>query len=166
VLALVVAALSAWLVATAVAQFWTLPWVARWKAYDLAEVVPGWSFFAPNPGSSDAELLYRDEQVDGALGPWTAIRFARSTLLRALWNPDKRRRKSLHDLSAALLGEAGTGLERNEVILGSAYLTLLYYVSMAPTGPMSAKRQFILARSFGDHGGSPQIVFISAWHRL
>ena len=58
----VIVVLTAWFISTLIAQFWTVPWVARLKSYDLAEVVPGWSFFAPNPGTSDSELLYRDDR--------------------------------------------------------------------------------------------------------
>lgn len=165
-LILVIAALAVWFVSTLIAQFWTVPWVARLKSYDLGEVVPGWSFFAPNPGTSDAELLYRDQLVDDQLGPWTAVRFQRPSLRRAVWNPEKRRRKALFDLSASLLMDAGAARERNEVLVSFPYLALLSYVSSFPSGPLSKQRQFILARSFGERGKDPEIMFISGWHRL
>ena len=162
----VIAVLTAWFVLTLIAQFWTVPWVARLKSYDLAEVVPGWSFFAPNPGTSDSELLYRDELVDGELGPWRAVRFARASLLRAVWNPQKRRRKALVDLCSSLLTEAAASPERNAVLIGFPYIAVLSHVSSFPSGPLSKRRQFILARSFSETGKEPEVMFISGWHRL
>src|SRR4051812_27831403 len=71
----------------------------RWlKARDAFALIPAWTFFAPNPGTSDTRLLWRQQYGGGATSPWHEAFPPRSSLVRGLWNPEKRIRKAITDV--------------------------------------------------------------------
>jgi hypothetical protein len=73
------------------------------KSLDLFSLIPTWNFFAPNPGTNDYHLLYRERLDDGAYGVWREVPFPKqSGLLKLVWNPRKRRAKVLSDVVVSL----------------------------------------------------------------
>ena len=70
--------------------------------------VPQVKFFAPIPGTHDSHLLYRDQLVDGCLGPWReCLDFTGKRRAAALiWHPEKRAKKTLCDITATSCGES------------------------------------------------------------
>jgi len=87
------------------------------KSLDLFSLIPTWNFFAPNPGTNDYHLLYRERLDDGAYGVWREAPFPKqSGPLKLVWNPRKRRAKVLSDVVVSLgsgVAEARrTALER------------------------------------------------------
>ncbi len=73
------------------------------KSLDLFSLIPTWNFFAPNPGTNDYHLLYRERLDAGGYGVWREVPFPKqSGLLKAVWNPRKRRAKVLSDVVISL----------------------------------------------------------------
>jgi hypothetical protein len=164
--AAIVVAFALWLVATTVKQFRT-PWALRVQRHDWFSVVPQWTFFAPNPGRSDLHVLFRDRLSDGSLSAWTELDVATARPLRSsVWNPEKRRRKAVHDAIASLasLRPADVG---PEIMVTRAYLMLLGMVCSAEGASNAAFRQFVVvATDRTDAGAPPKVRLKSALHPL
>src|SRR5437667_4109401 len=63
------------------------------KYNDLAAFIPAWTFFAPNPVTTDTRVLWREMLFGGSISPWHEVLPPSNGLLRAVWNPTKRQRK-------------------------------------------------------------------------
>jgi hypothetical protein len=140
---------------------------SAWLTFFVSRLVPVWQFFAPRPGMEDYYLLYRDQTASGEWTPWReAVGRARSQPFRPLWNPSKRERKALLDLSQAVShAAAACPVLPQLAALSLPYLLLLNHVVSKPRGPDGTARQFlILAHSALDD--SHQAVFVSGVHRL
>jgi hypothetical protein len=76
----------------------------RWvKQFNKYGIIPGWTFFAPNPGTSDYLFVYRDVVPTG-FGEWREIEWCRRRrLLDAVWHPDRHRTKLIVDCISCLL---------------------------------------------------------------
>ena len=153
--------LTGWLLLSALAQ---LPWswcrfVRRWDVFGL---IPSFSFFAPNPVSSDCHLLYRHLLSDGSFTGWTEAFLWRPVSLRFLWNPDRRAEKSISDATTSLVRRTDALSVRFSV----PYLLLLNYVSALPRSIDTVGVQFALMGSFEHSDGEPFARFISDTHPL
>jgi hypothetical protein len=134
----------------------------------IMRFVPRWTFFAPIPGVNDFHLAWR-EATDHGVGPWLEVSdmVPDRSLVNAIWNPDKRSRKAMIDLSIQLLLEAE--LHRTT----SAGLTLsLPYLLLAARAGQDASR-FPLVDSFqfaiaADSLSAPEVrpVFVSRVHAV
>jgi hypothetical protein len=166
--------LAVWFLLSVLSQFrqvaWLGDWISRLKGWDHLALLPSWTFFAPNPGTRDYELLYRDRLVDGTYTPWKEVERPVGTLARAVWNPSKRRQKAVVDLCSILMrymSRIQTERGARRVLLSVPYLSLLTYISGMKTGPLSAQRQFLIAHTFGYHSTQePDILYISHPHAL
>jgi hypothetical protein len=160
------AVLAAWTVLTVLNQFNRGSLIRRVKRHDVFALIPTWTFFAPRPGITDYNVLYRDSDPVGALSPWRELWPYRTCASRVVWSPDKRARKSLGDMCQSLvrLASARSGAKpRLEV----TYLALLGAVSRRPRSGMAARRQFIIVRSFGYlRVRPPEVLFASDFHTL
>jgi hypothetical protein len=140
----------------------------RWvKTRDPCYYIPTWTFFAPNPGVTDVRLLWREQLVDGVVGPWHEVDRPRQGILRGLWNPTKRARKVLHDCRRRL--QAARDRDEDELfMLSVSYLLILQHVVSLPVSPLSASRQFVLLETQGtdDEDGLLTLLFVSPWHDL
>jgi hypothetical protein len=130
-------------------------------------MIPAWSFFAPNPGTTDLHLLYRDRLVDDSVTCWKEV-VPRSTWLRFCWNPTKRLQKGISDMADVLQRFALSHRDHGELILiHPTFLALLHFVSRQPHSPIAMSTQFILARSQGvDTPEEAEIMFLSSFHRI
>jgi hypothetical protein len=142
--------------------------VARLDALNL---LPRWSFFAPNPGRHDLHLVYRDFQA-GKRGPWQPIRLdATPSRWRWCWNPARYPRKAMLDLANWLLQAAKTHADQpRAVMLSGPYLGLLSWVMAQPasqTEPRPSHRQFAVIASQG-FGAERRIEvrYLSEIHRV
>ncbi|MCB1020571.1 MAG: hypothetical protein H6509_07465 [Bryobacterales bacterium] len=104
---LLVALLALWLFASLLAQLtsWEgapkpLAALSEWfRARDPLSLIPAWNFFAPNPGTTDYHLLYRDKLDSGEVSLWREIPIEKEpTMLKGIWNPHKRKSKVLSDV--------------------------------------------------------------------
>ncbi len=122
---------------------------ARVKAIDPCYLLPTWTFFAPDPGVTDARLLWRERLVDGTVGPWHEAVPPCTGLLRAVWNPTKRSRKVVFDW--------GRGLERRAdppdsemFVLSLSYLMILQHLTSLSVSPLGVSAS---VRAGQDAGG-------------
>lgn len=155
-----------WLALTAMTQVEGA--VTDWiRSVDVWKLIPRWTFFAPQPGRSDIHLVYRDWSARGEAGPWKEIYpIVERPLRTALWNPDKRRRKAIVDLSVALLRTAHQTASA-DAALTVPYLAFLNVVSNIPTRPDTHSRQFALVSTDGPRFGSrPRVLACSQRHPL
>ena len=125
-------------------------------------LVPGWSFFAPNPGTFDYHLLARARSPDGSTGPFTEIAAPRSRLRRTFWHPEKRVRKVIFDCCQDLVTLRGPDRAGAEYTL--AYLTLLNLAASRVDQATGASVQFLLVRS--SPYMQPELLVRSRFHPL
>lgn len=137
------------------------------KRWDLVAMIPAWSFFAPNPGTTDHWLLYRDRFFDGTLGQWRTVDTGDTEgALRCLWNPGKRKNKAFVDAASELSSLLGD-YEPQNLQLSLAYLLMLTVVSREERSPFSEARQFAIAETYGYHTSlDPVVRFRSEFHTL
>jgi hypothetical protein len=137
------------------------------KNRDPCYYIPTWTFFAPNPGVTDVRLLWREQLVDGVVGPWHELERPSQGILRGLWNPAKRTRKVVYDCRRRL--QAARERDQDELfMLSLPYLLILRHVVDLPASPLSASRQFVLVETQGadDEDGLFKVLFVSPWHDL
>jgi hypothetical protein len=142
-------------------------WVGRIKSRDYFAMIPSWSFFAPNPGTNDLHLLYRDQFGDGEVTPWRQVRIPTGPA-RFVWNPSKRLQKGITDMSYTIQGYAARQPKPAELVLiHPAFLALLSFVTAQPHSPSAETTQFAIARSYGRHVDlDADLMFLSNFHRL
>jgi hypothetical protein len=139
----------------------------RIRSYDLASLIPMWSFFAPVPGTCDYYLLYRDELSDGSLADWREVSLCEDRRpWHLVWNPRKREKKVLFDLTSALMEDVRSGAI--EVIqLSVPYLAILTYISSVPSLYSSRSIQFlVMMTDEASVGSTPEPIFTSRFHPL
>lgn len=180
---LILALLTVWFLLTIMNQMTNRygAWVDKINVYGF---IPGWTFFAPTPGTADYRLLYRDVSADGTTGPWEEVDWCRPRLwLDAVWNPNRYATKLVVDsinglamvVSAMVKEGIDAQLEPQGMILSTPYVILLNIVMGLPRqGPRSVARQMALfqqdplaARSSPD--GSEQVgklMLCSSAHNL
>lgn len=154
-----------WLVLTALNQYKRGVLIRPIKRRDVFSLVPTWTFFAPRPGVTDYNILYRDRCAEGTVSAWYEVNPVRDTPLKVFWNPGKRVRKGVNDMCNSLLRNPVRRQKR--VIIELPYITLLNHAGTEPRTPVSESRQFMIARSDGYRLlEEPAIVFVSGFHEL
>ena len=161
-----IGAMVVWLAISAVCQVpCRLTTVLR--RLDLAGLIPNWPFFAPVPGMCDYYLLYRDERAGGGVTDWRELSLCDDRRpWHLLWNPRKREKKALFDLTVALLRDVRPEyLEASQ--LSVPYLALITYVSSLPRLSETRTTQFLVMMSDEPAGLlEPEPLFTSAFHPL
>jgi hypothetical protein len=153
--------LAAWFLVSVLNQFQYGRLVSRLKEYDVAALIPTWTFFAPRPGTTDYRLIYRDRIVDEGESSWQALSVDPPGAWKFLWHPQKRLEKLITDCVLSLLPTYDPA--RLDHLLGVPYLVLLSMVETENRDFRTDERQFaILAIDHGDDGRSVDLVFISA----
>ncbi len=143
--------LAAWTAATVVAALPPGRWLRR---RDPLGLIPQWTFFAPNPGTHDYHLLWRDRLVGGLVTDWSEIELPRGRRgpIAVLWNPEKRANKALLDLVSSLLQLSAAGDVGNRRLglqISTPYLALLNHVMSQPAAAATEARQFLVVESPG-----------------
>lgn len=156
-----------WLLVTVLCQIDQRGLIQRLKRYDYFAMIPVWTFFAPNPGTTDTHLLYRDKLAGGQITRWREVPLG-TTSLRVVWNPQKRFQKGLSDLSSSLHYYAAIHQEHAESILThTGFIALLNFITGQPHSTSAVFTQFVVARSYGYHSGrQAEVVFLSNFHRI
>jgi hypothetical protein len=162
---------GAWLGLSVIFQFVTPS--PRWvKHHGLfpKHVIPKWTFFAPSPGTVDYRVVFQDYRTeDEPIGGVREIPLhVNRSLLHAVWNPEKRRRKAIFDITQLLQQMQETPLERPNVGIQTTtpYLALLNIVMAIETRAQDAHfRRFLLVYTRGFEGDvDPLPVFVSSFH--
>jgi hypothetical protein len=159
--ALAVALFAGWLALTFVVGVEGSPGARVVRRADVLGLVPGWSFFAPNPGTVDYHLLARTRRPDGSTGPFTEIAPPVSPLRRSIWNPGKRVRKAIFDCGQELVLLPVEELGAVEYTL--SYLALLSLVTSRTDCTGAASIQFLVLQS-GPSLGEPELLIRSRFH--
>jgi hypothetical protein len=158
---------ASWLFVTVLFQINQRGLIQRLKGYDYFATIPVWTFFAPNPGTTDTHLLYRDKLAGGQITRWREVPLG-TTPLRVIWNPQKRFQKGLSDLSSSLHYHAAVHREHAESILThTGFIALLNFITGQPHSASAVLTQFVVARSYGYHSGrQAEVVFLSSFHYI
>jgi hypothetical protein len=157
--------LAAWLSVTAACNLVVSG--RRIRQRDLLGLVPEWRFFAPNPVDRDLVLLHRAWSESVPVSGWrqVGVPARRRELWNPLWNPEKRRQKSLIDLVNDLAGHYAT-LGYLPVMTVS-YLALLNVVSSQPQVECATHVQFaVLGRRELRGNVETSVVLMSFRHPL
>lgn len=159
---------GAMLAVTVAAQPRRFKWVRRLKERDAGAWIPLWTFFAPNPGVNDTRILWREQLVGGASGPWHEMAPPHRSLVRAVWNPDNRVRKAVTDCAPLILRLVGTNRDSLLPMLSLPYLMIVQHMVGLPGSPLGRARQFAVVNTQGeDTEDAPfQLLMMSHWHRL
>jgi hypothetical protein len=116
-------------------------------------LVPIWTFFAPNPGVSDYNLLSRVKLTDGTITTFQEIPLrSKKKISIALFNPDRRLQKALHDHARTIIMQIEKGIpEQNKenIKLTFSYISVLNYCSKLPAMRDAHSIQFVILESFG-----------------
>ena len=146
------------------------------KRINTLAIIPGWTFFAPNPGKTDYRFVYRDIVPDGRTA-WAEVDWCgKRRLLDAVWHPRRHRTKVLVDCVSGLVRTVDElrkrGVPADERMPGwmisVPYLALLNIVVQMPRLSEAARsRQFAIVEQDPTDPSAPgRMVVCSAEHDL
>jgi hypothetical protein len=168
---LVLILLFVWFVISAANQI-PGPWTVALGRVGTFSLLPGNSFFAPDPVDVDYHLVFRDFRGNDQLGPWREIPTERDGWLRLFWSTAKRDHQAM---LAAVSGLAGiqefvapiVGDAEAIVQVSQPYLFLLHRVVSQPRAEGADERQFMIVetRGFGEQRRM-ELAILSNPHRL
>jgi len=163
--AIVVAVFALWFLATVLTQF-SYPWAERLKAFDSCHIFPRWTFFAPNPGTSDFHLVFRQKNPLGEISDFLEVPLHIRGRWAFIWNPDKRVKKGLFDLAVTVGRLCATGeCDERNITFSFAYIALLNYLTYSQLAPDTDAIQFALLSSGGFISAfEPSLVMCSGFH--
>lgn len=162
--------LGAWLSASAIFQLQG-DRLLRLRRFDFLDLVPQWTFFAPNPGVLDYHLLRRYRLKDGTLTRWKEVRLVEERrITHMVWGPNKRQEKGMIDAVSGLLMLKRFGAPPTVVQSSVPYQTFLNLVRHLPRtdGLEGAKEvQFLISTSDGyEFKEEPVMLFVSSLHEV
>ncbi len=167
---LVSAFYSCWLILTCANQpmFASNKWINR---HDIFRLVPVWTFFAPNPGVSDYNLLMRAKLTDGRITSFDEIPLrSKKEISSAIFNPRRRLQKALHDHARTIIMQIETDIteeNKQNIKLTFSYISILNYCAKLPVSPDTSFVQFVILESFGyQELREPRLILNSEFHRL
>jgi hypothetical protein len=154
-----------WLLLTVVAQFdATEKFVGK---IDPLQILPRWTFFAPNPGVTDYHLVARLKDKSGAIGMWMAVPMnAPRSRFSFFWNPRNRASKVLNDAAQSLgILRAEDQFGEHGLPLCLPYLVLLHYVdAKVCQGRSGVEVQFAVVESTGHFERNLEVAYLSRFH--
>lgn len=163
-----------WLVLSILHQFSNA--AGRWvRAKNVYSLIPGYTFFAPNPGTSNYRFVYRDVFPERNYGDWREVEWcSQRSLTDALWNPSRHRIKlvvdCLNGLGTTVKEMHKLGLDPDEKpaiwVSSTPYLVLLHIVMSEPgRHEKSVGRQFAVVEQHPfAPDDPPQLIVCSAAH--
>jgi hypothetical protein len=163
--AMLAALFSLWLAFTVVKQF-RYPLARRLTRRDIFNMLPIWTFFAPNPGKTDLHILFRDVLRDGSMTAWQEVLHRHKRRLRLLWNPAKREDKIVRDCVTALRKSEREIPTRATLFFTVPYMILLGHVLSASVSGDASARQFLIVEEGRFAGGGTVPVFMSSFHSV
>ena len=131
-----------WFVLTVIIQFEGHCSIIKITRFDYFNLLPRWTFFAPNPCVCDYNLAIREYDLNGIASPWESVDIVLDRKISsAFWNPCKRSSKCLYDSVHVLLS-----FDSNDYppVLTFPYLWLLNISMKHPRLPNAVCRQFAI----------------------
>jgi len=165
---------ASWIILTCVNQFYQAKKLQAFlEKLDLLHILPGWTFFAPNPGTSDYHLLYRVKNKNGDVSPFTSVKLKNQRqLLNAIWNPNKRAQKALTDfvqeIRMLVYLDHPEDPDHNLLRLSLSYIATLHYcTALGRQIPGTESVQFMIIESYGYiTSQEPQLLLNSDFHQV
>lgn len=157
-----------WLIATVINQF-NYPWVQKTLSFDVFHLLPRWTFFAPNPGTSDYHVLYRQMDKDKNISKFIEIPLhGKRKISSFIWNPHKRVKKTLLDLAMTMNRQISfPEINENNIKLSFSYIAFLNFLSSVPKNSDTESIQFIILMSNGfKDKGEPNLIICSEFHNV
>lgn len=162
-----------WLILTCFNQFHSDRVKQRLARIDILRLLPVWTFFAPNPGVSDFNLLYRAKGKSGKISPFHNIPLnGDKNILNAVWNPRKRIQKAIGDfvqeIRRVVISEEITAENQHFLKLTFGYIVILHYcANLSKSMEDIESVQFSIIETFGHfEGREPRLVINSDFHYL
>jgi hypothetical protein len=159
-----------WILLTCMNQhsFMSDTWVQK---YDIFHLVPIWTFFAPNPGVSDYNLLFRVKKADGSISGFQEVPLrSEKKIAMALFNPNRRLQKALHDHARAIImnvDDCITEQTKANIKLTFSYISILNFCSKLARKPDAYAVQFMIIETFGyNELTEPRLILNSEFHRI
>lgn len=170
--------LGIWLLISIVWQF-QFKSLTTIKEFDFIGIFPNWTFFAPNPGTSDYHIIYRSADEETGIGEWIEIPLiSYRTYSNSIWNPEKRKVKLLIDCINALIKTVQKCRKENmselymtqNLCTSVPYLLILNAVTKFHKNSNIANvthLQFTLVESFGiESTETAKPIISSPFHRV
>jgi hypothetical protein len=113
-------------------------------------------------------VLWREQLIDGTIGPWHEMVGPQGGLLRAVWNPTKRARKAVTDCGPMAVRMIARNQRSVLPIIGLPYLMIAQHMAGLNGSPLGLARQFTVVSTQGadtDEDADFQLLFVSQWHR-
>jgi hypothetical protein len=171
-----------WFVLSVVWQF-TFKALERYRRMDMFRLLPVWTFFAPNPGTSDLHLLFRIGGSRNGIQGWQELpHIDRERFYRLIWNPERRKMKALKDclrIMGSMTRDFARGREdiyseefstelSKRLCFSVPYLIILNtVVRKVNCLQEDVKIQFAIAESYGFYAeSSPRPIIRSLWHQV
>lgn len=161
--------LGGWFLATVAHQFTSL------RKYTSAITLQGltlpiWTFFAPFPGSQDAELLFRTFDESRTAARWEHIAiYQPRRLSHVVVHFNRRLEKVVFDAVSEIRVLLHDAEDKSAIVASPAYIILLSVVLAQARIPSGAREvQFMLIQSGGydEARGSVNPVFVSDRHPI
>lgn len=170
--------LTSWFAVSIIWQF-RFKKLDRIKSLDILGLFPNWTFFAPNPGTSDYHIVYRLSNEKCITTNWQEMPLIKHrTFYNFIWNPQKKKVKLLIDCVGTLvqLVQKYHEFEMDEHQITQnmctcvPYLLILNAVNSFATKDattFATHIQFALIESFGLQSElSPKPLLCSPFHKL
>lgn len=157
-----------WLLLTIFNQF-NFKWVSQIKKQDIFHLLPSWTFFAPNPGTSDYHIVYRTMDDNKNVSAFIEIPLLNDRrLTHAFWNSSKRVKKVLTDLVMILKKScAAEDMKKEKLQVSFSYIALLNFLTHLERSTSVKFIQFAILESKGyNDPGPPQLLICSAFHHV
>jgi hypothetical protein len=157
-----------WLLLTILNQF-NFKWARQIKKQDVFHLLPSWTFFAPNPGTSDYHIVYRTMDDNKNISAFIEIPLQSDRqLTHACWNSSKRIKKALTDLVMSLKKLcAAEELKKEKLQVSFSYIALLNFLTHLEKSASVKFIQFAILESKGyNDPNPPQLLICSDFHHV
>jgi hypothetical protein len=171
----VFAALTFWFIISIPHQF-NNEFGQRIKKLNTFALIPGWTFFAPTPGTTNYRFVFRDYKEDGSCGEWQEVEWCGCRrLMHAVWHPERHRTKLIVDCVSAFILTAQEmrklGLKADggtqPWVVSVPYLALLNVAVSMPRTLTSKARQFaIVEQTPSAPSEKPRVIVCSSAHDI
>ncbi len=128
--------------------------------------IPGWRFFAPNPGIQNVHLLVRERSSPERTSAWRDVTPAmRHGFVSALWNPGSRGPKALFDAMQQISVMSANQAQFGWVTQSAAYGLVVSAATSTAAVDGAEEMQFLLMNVFPNETEDKKMkpILVSEW---